>query len=111
MSRELSDWDKNNLIANGNFIVGEIGGLPDGWEAICPNEALAPVFKLVETQDGKPALMAAADSKTIVTKEMSKRVRMVPMRKARAICQSITTANEAVMPGMKMRNASDCVIS
>ena len=58
-----SDWDKNNLIANGNFVIGNIGGIPDGWEIVCPNAALAPVFKMVDTQDGKPALMAAGNGR------------------------------------------------
>jgi len=58
-----SDCDKGNLVANGNFAKGAIGSIPDGWEAVFPNEALAPTFKLVRTEDGKPALMAAGNGR------------------------------------------------
>jgi len=58
-----NDWDKGNLIANGNFAKGDIGSIPDGWESVCPNEAIAPTFKLVSTEDGKPALMAAGNGR------------------------------------------------
>jgi len=59
----IGDWDRDNLIANGDFVKGVVGGIPDGWEAVCPNEAIAPVFKLAETQDGKPALMATGNGR------------------------------------------------
>lgn len=61
---EFSDWDAGNLISNGDFAKGSIGGMPDGWEAICPNAALAPTFRLVDTLDGRPALMAAGNGRS-----------------------------------------------
>ncbi|MBI2301263.1 MAG: carbon-nitrogen hydrolase family protein [Armatimonadetes bacterium] len=33
-----------NLIANGDFSRCATGGLPDGWEVVAPNPALAPCF-------------------------------------------------------------------
>jgi predicted amidohydrolase len=39
--------NKDNLIAHGDFAQGVVGTLPDGWEAVCPNPALAPTFQLV----------------------------------------------------------------
>src|SRR5690242_15497261 len=53
-----TDWSKGNLIANGDFSHGIPGGLPDGWEAVCPNPVVAAVFKLVDDGKGSRALMA-----------------------------------------------------
>jgi predicted amidohydrolase len=52
------DWDDGNLLANGDFARGEAGTLPEGWEAVCPNPALAPTFELVPGEDGMLALTA-----------------------------------------------------
>lgn len=52
-----------NLIANGIFKQGAVGAIPEGWEAVCPNQALAPRFSLVRGQDGARALMAAGNGR------------------------------------------------
>jgi len=52
-----------NLIANGDFAGGDPGALPYGWEPVYPNRAIAPVFKLVSLQGGKPSLMAAGNGR------------------------------------------------
>ncbi|MEI6511830.1 MAG: carbon-nitrogen hydrolase family protein [bacterium] len=39
---------KTNLIVNGDFSKGTIGGLPDGWELVNPNPALKPDFRLTD---------------------------------------------------------------
>ena len=59
----ISDWDKCNLIANGDFAKGNIGDIPAGWQTVCPNNAIAPTFKLVNTEDGNPALMATGNGR------------------------------------------------
>jgi len=59
----ISDWDEGNLIANGDFAKGTVGEIPAGWEIVCPNNAIAPIFKLVRTEDGNSALMAAGDGR------------------------------------------------
>ncbi|HJN17049.1 MAG TPA: carbon-nitrogen hydrolase family protein, partial [Armatimonadota bacterium] len=51
-----------NLIANGDFAEGAVGALPDGWEAVCPNPALAPEFALARTKRG-PALRGAGNGR------------------------------------------------
>jgi len=33
-----------NLIGNSDFRTGAAGRLPDGWELVAPNPALAPQF-------------------------------------------------------------------
>lgn len=52
----------NNLLANGDFHLGAIGDIPDGWQIVCPNPALCPTFRLSETLDGK-VLMAAGNGR------------------------------------------------
>lgn len=59
----LSDWDRENMVINGNFAQGDLGDIPDGWEVVCPNAAVAPVFELVQTQDGKRALVGAGSGR------------------------------------------------
>jgi len=59
----VDDWDKDNLVTNGDFAKGNVGYMPDGWEIVCPNKALAPIFKLVETQDGDLSLMAMGNGR------------------------------------------------
>ena len=44
-----------NLIPNGDFSRGELGGLPDGWELHAYRPALAPRFRLVR-RDGRKLL-------------------------------------------------------
>lgn len=46
-----------NVIENGNFQSGEIGGLPDGWNGASARPSLMPVFRL-EEDDGRRLLMA-----------------------------------------------------
>src|SRR5438132_9467232 len=58
-----STSNAGNLIANADFSVGEPGGLPDGWEAVCPNPALAPIFKLVCSGQGRQALLAQGNGR------------------------------------------------
>ena len=52
-----ADWNKGNLIAHGDFGTGPPGGLPEGWEAVTPNPALAPGFALV--RDGEAQALRA----------------------------------------------------
>jgi len=59
----LDDWNQGNLIANGAFTKGKVGEIPEGWEEIFPNNAIAPTFKLVKTAEGNPALMAAGNGR------------------------------------------------
>jgi len=42
-----------NLIPNGDFQKGEAGELPKGWTLGSARPCLAPVFKLVETDEGR----------------------------------------------------------
>ena len=58
-----SDWDKGNLIANGDFTEGTVGAIPEGWETVCPNNALAPIFKLIRTGYRNSALMATGNGR------------------------------------------------
>jgi len=51
-----AEWDLGNLITNGNFARGRVGALPEGWKAVFPNPALAPVFKLVLSAEGRPPI-------------------------------------------------------
>ena len=57
-----ADWDSGNLIANGNF-RGSLGALPEGWEAVYPNPALAPIFKLVLGAESRPVLEACGNGR------------------------------------------------
>ena len=59
----ISDWDDGNLIANGDFVKGTVGDIPEGWETVYPNNALAPVFRLARTEDGNSALMATGNGR------------------------------------------------
>src|SRR5262245_52993741 len=36
------DWARGNLVSNGDFAQGTVGGLPVGWDAVNPNPAVAP---------------------------------------------------------------------
>ena len=53
----------DDLIDNGDFLKGTIGAMPDNWEIVCPNPALAPVFRLVDTQNSEQSLMAAGNGR------------------------------------------------
>lgn len=50
--------DLVNLVPNGNFAAGRIGGLPDGWERQARSPANAPLFQRVK-ENGAPCLLAA----------------------------------------------------
>lgn len=41
----------NNLIPNGDFSIGQVGCLPEGWELKSPSSILQPVFKLEKMGD------------------------------------------------------------
>lgn len=49
--------DQANVVANGDFQKGEIGGLPEQWQNAAARPALMPVFRL-EENDGRKLLMA-----------------------------------------------------
>jgi predicted amidohydrolase len=51
-----------NLIENGDFSKGNIGEMPDGWQIISPNPALAPIFKMAKLGDDK-LLMAEGNGR------------------------------------------------
>lgn len=53
----MNDWKSENLITNGDFGKGTIGEMPEGWNVVCPNPALAPIFKLVN--DGQKNMLMA----------------------------------------------------
>ena len=46
-----------NLITNGDFQNGRLGGLPDGWSLRAARPELAPVFKLAK-EDAQQMLLA-----------------------------------------------------
>jgi hypothetical protein len=46
------DRERRNLIENGDFALGSPGSLPEGWQAVCPNAALAPNFEWARNADG-----------------------------------------------------------
>jgi predicted amidohydrolase len=62
-SPSYSDWDQGNLIANGDFSRGSDAQLPEGWEAACPNKALAPSFERVRNPDGTASLRGRGNSR------------------------------------------------
>jgi predicted amidohydrolase/glucose/arabinose dehydrogenase/cytochrome c551/c552 len=70
----------DNLIENGDFQAGAIGGLPEGWSLTSATPALAPVFKLAE-HDGKKLLMATGGGNADCTGYLS-RVVSVPKGKS-----------------------------
>ncbi|MBN2376007.1 MAG: carbon-nitrogen hydrolase family protein [Sedimentisphaerales bacterium] len=55
--------ETDNLITNGDFSQGEIGKLPQGWETVTPNPALAPSFELVKDNNGKNLLQAQGNGR------------------------------------------------
>jgi hypothetical protein len=52
-----------NLIDNGDFSKGNIGEMPDGWEIVCPNPAIAPIFKMAKLGEGNSLLMAEGNGR------------------------------------------------
>lgn len=57
------DGRSRNLIANGDFVRGTIGLLPDGWSVVAGNPVLKPSFKLISREAGKPQLMAEGNGR------------------------------------------------
>jgi predicted amidohydrolase len=57
------DGRSGNLIANGDFMQGSIGSLPDGWSVVAGNPALKPLFKLVSGEGRKPVLMGEGNGR------------------------------------------------
>ena len=51
-AEEVPSTPPANLIPNGDFREGEVGGLPDGWTLKAARPSLAPVFELVQTDEG-----------------------------------------------------------
>jgi len=56
-------WNDVNLIDNGDFSKGIMGSLPYGWDAICPNPAIAPSFMLISDENGKSLLMGKGNGR------------------------------------------------
>ena len=55
--------ERLKFLANGDFSHGEVGKLPDGWNATAPNPALAPSYKLVQGEDGKKLLLVEGNGR------------------------------------------------
>jgi predicted amidohydrolase len=62
-SSETRHKEPENLIANGDFSAGSIGGLPEGWSVVTANPVLKPVFKLVTGANGGRELMAQGNGR------------------------------------------------
>lgn len=60
---DREDWQQGNLIANGDFSKGELGGLPEGWSLVSANPVLKPSFKLAADSNGKRELMAEGNGR------------------------------------------------
>src|SRR5262249_31397498 len=54
--------NSKNVITNGQFHTGNSGGMPEGWEVVCPNPALAPLFRQ-EDKEGRPTLLASGNGR------------------------------------------------
>ena len=50
------------VISNGNFAKGGNGGLPEGWDLVCPSPATAPLFRFVE-EGGKGVLTVSGNGR------------------------------------------------
>ena len=55
--------ERINIVSNGDFSLGELGKMPDGWTIETPNPALAPAFRLVEGENGGKLLMAEGNGR------------------------------------------------
>lgn len=51
------------LIVSGDFSKGSVGALPENWEVVCPNKALAPTFAWAETGKGEGCLTASGNGR------------------------------------------------
>jgi predicted amidohydrolase len=60
---ESDDWNRGNLIDHADFTRAEPGQLPQGWELVAPNPALAPRFSLVQDAGGKTSLQAVGNGR------------------------------------------------
>ena len=58
---QRDDQATMNLVGAG--LLSPEGALPAGWEAVCPNPALAPRFGSDRTSDGKPVLTAQGNGR------------------------------------------------
>lgn len=57
------DLRSRNLIANGDFMQGSIGFLPEGWSVVAGNPALKPTFKLVSGRRGEHELLGEGNGR------------------------------------------------
>ena len=63
IAQSAENWQKGNLIANGDFSKGALGALPEGWGLKAPNPALRPQFKLMMGTDGARLLEAEGNGR------------------------------------------------
>jgi predicted amidohydrolase len=56
-------WEEGNLLANGAFARATTGGLPEGWQAVCPNPVLAPHFQMAAAPGAAPTLLARGNGR------------------------------------------------
>jgi predicted amidohydrolase len=59
----MGEESPGNLIANGDFMQGELGLLPDGWSVGTGNPVLTPSFKLISGEDERRELMAEGNGR------------------------------------------------
>ena len=59
---ESTENSSVNLVPNGDFALGEVGKIPESWQVVTPNPALAPMFQLVE-ENGRKYLMAQGNGR------------------------------------------------
>jgi len=55
------DWQAGNLVANGDFNQGKVGGMPEGWTLAAPNPVLAPKVRLVAGEGALRQRLLAAE--------------------------------------------------
>lgn len=51
-----------NIIPHGNFDVGRLGDLPDGWKLKSPRRGLTLIFKLTK-KNGRKVLLTAGNGR------------------------------------------------
>ena len=100
----MSAERRNNLIGNGNFSSGKIGGMPTGWSRVLPNPVIAPSFSLVEIEHGRHALMATGNGRNACFGYAYRRLHLEAQQayqlKVRFRCEDLEDLNQHLVHGI-----------
>lgn len=115
MHEPLDSGMERNLIMGAGPQSDASSSLPEGWQAVCPNPALAPAFAAGCTPDGQPALIASGTGRRECLGYLRYGVRLEANKtyclRVRLVCEGLEDLNLHLVHGVFAEGFNDGIFT